>query len=185
MKKLIVIEGFDRCGKDTLISDLKKIKSNFYIYENDLEGLPKYDKEKEIFLVWLNKFIYKQINDLNRLFKTYDIVIMCRLLISDEVYSNLFNREHTTIKYINQLNNVEIFNYCLLFKNYNEYLNRLSLLKDENIQYNKEDFEKINNLYKVEIEKFNNSYINYIISSNSKESILINFLKYYETISKI
>ena len=51
MKKLRVIEGFDRCGKDSLMQDLSKENlPNTYIYFNDLEGLPKYDKEQDDFI---------------------------------------------------------------------------------------------------------------------------------------
>ena len=115
MKRLIVIEGFDRSGKDTLMKDLFDMNlPNTYIYFNDLEGLPKYDKEQGDFLVWLNNFIYTQINTINELFDKYDTVIMTRLLISDEVYSLLFNREHTCIKYIDNLRkDVTIYNYCI------------------------------------------------------------------------
>ena len=39
MKRLIVIEGFDRSGKDTLMNDLVNVElPNTYIYLNDLEN---------------------------------------------------------------------------------------------------------------------------------------------------
>lgn len=183
-KKLIVIEGFDRSGKDTLLSDLSNLNNDFYVYNNDLIGLPKYDKEQDEFLVWLNKFIDKQISDLNELFKTNDTIVMGRLLISDEVYSTLFNREHTTIKYMDKLENVEIINYCLLFKNFEEYCDRLKKIGDTNIQYNQEDFNKINQLY---IDKLENSkykyYVNYIHSYTSKRNILENFYDFYNKLN--
>ena len=182
-KKLIVIEGFDRCGKDTLMSDLLNLHNDFYIYGNDLTGLPKYDKEQEEFLVWLNKFINKQVNDLNELFKTHDTIVMCRLLISDEVYSTLFNREHTTIKYMDQLKDVEIIHYCLLFKNFDEYCDRLKKIGDENIQYDYENFNKINQLYLDKLQEVNYKYyINYIYSYTSKRSVLENFYTYYDKV---
>ena len=50
LKKLFVIEGFDRAGKDTLLNDLEKIENKkFYVYKSDLSGLPKYDKEQSDF----------------------------------------------------------------------------------------------------------------------------------------
>ena len=182
-KKLIVIEGFDRCGKDTLMSDLSNLNNDFYVYRNDLTGLPKYDKEQEDFLVWLNKFINGQVNDLNELFKTHNTIVMCRLLISDEVYSTLFNREHTTIKYMDKLKDVEIIHYCLLFKDYNEYCGRLKKIGDDHIQYNYEDFNRINQLYINKLEESNYKYyINYIYSYSSKRNILEDFYKYYDKI---
>ena len=178
MKRLIVIEGFDRCGKDTLMNDLYNLSlPNTYIYFNNLEGLPKYNKEQENFLVWLNRFVNTQINTINELFNKYDTVIMTRLIVSDEVYSTLFNREHTTIKYLKNLReDIELFNYCLLFESYNEYLKRLQILNDLTIQYNENDFNKINNLYKDIIEKLNyKSNINYVKAIDKQQDILNNF----------
>ena len=184
MKRLIVIEGYDRSGKDTLMKDLDDIKvllPNTYIYFNDLEGLPKYDKEQDDFLNWLNKFISKQISELNKLFEKYDNIIMTRLIISDEVYSTLFNREHTTIKYIDKLNSeVNIINYCLLFNDFYEYLNRLYLVlgQDSKPQYDKTDFDHINELYKNEILKYKDSRIFYIFSDTSRLEILKDFINH-------
>lgn len=178
MKRLIVIEGFDRCGKDTLMNDLYNLSlPNTYIYFNNLEGLPKYNKEQENFLVWLNRFVNTQVNTINELFNKYDTVIMTRLIVSDEVYSTLFNREHTTIKYLKNLReDIELFNYCLLFESYNEYLKRLQILNDLTIQYNENDFNKINNLYKDIIEKLNyKSNINYVKAIDKQQDILNNF----------
>jgi len=180
-KKLIVIEGFDRAGKDTLLDDLESFQNNnLYIYRNDLTGLPKYNKEQNNFIEWLNKFIDTQINQLNKLFNKYDIVIMTRLIISDEVYSTLFNREHTTIKYIKNLRkDVESFNYCILFDNYKEYVQRLKNIGDNDIQYNERDFEKINQLYKLKSQELPYSFnINYVFGNTNKIEVLNNFLQY-------
>ena len=106
---------------------------------------------------------------------------MVRLVISDEVYSKLFNREHTTIKYMNKLKDVQIFNYCILFKNYNEYLDRLSKIMDGKIQYNQEDFDNLNNLYKEVLDESNYNYqIYYILSDTTRKDIVNNFLTFYD-----
>lgn len=183
MKKLIVIEGFDRCGKDTLMQDLNKEDlPNTYIYFNDLEGLPKYDKEQDDFLIWLNKFIDTQVKTINKLFDNYDTVIMTRFFISDEVYSNLFNREHTVIKYLDNLRkDIYIVNFCILFKDYNEYLNRINNI-NEIIQYSKEDFNKINELYNNELNKQHYHNINVlceIVSKTTQKNLLDTFLNIY------
>lgn len=178
-KKLFVIEGFDRAGKDTLLNDLSKIDiQNTYIYFNDLNGLPKYDKEQDDFLEWLNKFINNQINELIELFKKYDNIIMTRLLLSDEVYSELFNREHTTIKYIDKLKDIEIINYCLLFINFEEYVKRIEILNSD-IQYNKNMFNKINKLYQDKIKNLN-GFIKYVKAKDKPQDILNDFLSSYK-----
>lgn len=184
MKRLIVIEGFDRSGKDTLMKDLYQLNlPNTYIYFNNLEGLPKYDKEQDSFLGWLNKFISTQVETINKLFDSYDTVIMTRFLISDEVYSKLFNREHTCIKYMSRLRkDIEIKNYCILFNDYQEYVQRLNNINDNDIQYNEREFDKINQLYIDVINKLNiSSYmILHILSDTKPKTILNNFLTVYE-----
>jgi len=180
MKRLIVIEGFDRSGKDTLMNDLVNVElSNTYIYLNNLEGLPKYDKEQEDFLSWLNKFIQIQVNKINELFDKYDNVIMTRFIISDEVYSTLFNREHTVIKYLNQLRkDIEIINYCLLFNSFEDYLTRLKIIEVNEIQYNDNEFNRINDLYKNLVYKSIGSRIFYIRYNTSKLEIFKDFIEY-------
>lgn len=180
MKRLIVIEGFDRSGKDTLMQDLGNSDlPNTWVYFNDLEGLPKYDKEQDDFLVWLNKLIQMQVNKLNELFDKYDNVIMTRFIVSDEVYSTLFNREHTVIKYIGQLRkDVQIINYCLLFNTWTDYLKRLELLEVYEAQYDNSNFYEINNLYKNELIKYKGSRIFYIKYNTSKLEILEDFIEY-------
>ena len=184
-KNLFVIEGFDRAGKDTLMNDLSKLNlNNTYVLKNDLTGLPKYDKEQGDFLIWLDRFISNFINEINEAFKKYDNVIVTRLIISDEVYSNLFNRKHTVINHINKLNkNVEIYNYCLLFSNYEEYLKRVNKI-GANIQYLEYEFNKINDLYINELKK-QKGIICFIYGNDLPSKILTSFLDYYGQIKSI
>lgn len=181
MKRLIVIEGFDRSGKDSLMKDLadSNLLPNTWVYFNDLEGLPKYDKEQENFLVWLNRLIQMQVNKLNELFDSYDTIIMTRFIVSDEVYSTLFNREHTVIKYIDQLRkDVQIINYCLLFSTWVDYLKRLEMLEVDEAQYDNKDFYSINKLYKDLLSNYEESRIYYVHYNTSRLDILIDFIKY-------
>ena len=194
-KKLIVIEGFDRAGKDTLMNDLKDIKSslseNVYLYFNDLpEDMPSYSKQPVEYLVWLDSFIDKQVKELNELFTKYDIVIMVRFYVTDFVYSYMFNRPGTVSRYLSKLDeNVEISNYCLLFENYQEYISRLKMLEgDEFIpQYNENDFNKINEKYVEAINMFEDGYfgskIKYIKSSTTRKEIIDDFISSYPPIS--
>ena len=193
-KRLIVIEGFDRCGKDTLLADLEKISSlmpQVYIMKNDLTGLPSYDREQEDFLTWLNHYIQFQVNEINNRFNEYDTIIMSRFIISDEVYSLLFNREYTTRNYLPRLVDCDIYNFCINFDNYQEYLDRINMLGDEEAQYDEDYFNKINKLYNnVSSNIFN--FINdnklniimdycflYIKSTTTRLQILKNFLYEY------
>ena len=177
MKKLIVVEGFDRCGKDTLLEDIEK--NDIFVFRNDLAGLPKYDKEQDDFLKWLDSFIEFQVNHLNELFKTHDKIVLTRFIISDEVYSTLFNRKHTVMNYLHKLDKqVEIHNYCLLFYSYNEYLKRLDML-GEQTQYNEKDFNEINGLYERLMNEigFGNK-VKHVFASDTREDIKKDFLNY-------
>lgn len=179
MKRLIVIEGFDRCGKDSLLEDLEK--NNIFVFKNDLEGLPKYDKEQDDFLEWLDNYIKWQIKTLNNLFKKHETIILTRFLVSDEVYSKLFNRKRTVVKYLEKLNgNVLIYNYCLLFESYDEYLKRLEMI-GEPVQYSEEDFNKINDLYKEQIN-MRVGKIKYVHATDTKEDIRKDFINYCDSI---
>lgn len=179
MKRLIVIEGFDRCGKDTLLEDLKK--EGFCVLSNELKGLPQYDKEQGDFLEWLDNYIKWQINTLNNLFKKHETIVLTRFLVSDEVYSKLFNRKRTVVKHLEKLNgNVLIYNYCLLFESYDEYLKRLEMI-GEPVQYSEEDFNKINDLYKEQIN-MRVGKIKYVHATDTKEDIKRDFINYCDNI---
>lgn len=181
MKKLIVVEGFDRCGKDSLLEDIEQ--NDVFVFGNDLAGLPKYDKEQDDFLKWLDSFIEFQVKHLNELFKTHDKIVITRFIISDEVYSTLFNRKHTVMNHLNEFNEqVEIHNYCLLFDSYDEYLKRLDMI-GEQTQYDEKDFNKINELYERLMNEigFRNK-VKRIFASDIREDIKKDFLNYYNRI---
>ena len=59
-----------------------------------------------------------------------------------------------------------------------EYLKRLNIINESIIQYNRDDFNKINDLYKDIIEKSEyKSYINYVKANDQTKDILSNFIK--------
>ena len=57
------------------------------------------------------------------------------------------------------------------------YLKRLNIINESIIQYNRDDFNKINDLYKDIIEKSEyKSYINYVKANDQTKDILSNFI---------
>lgn len=158
-KKLIVLDGDDRVGKDTALRQIEKyLISKEAVYYNDLTGKPDYhDKHK--YKAWLEKFLKKQAQDLDQLFKTNDIVYMVRLDLCDKVYSELFNRPVVAPKFFKHIRSyVHIHNYVMLWKNYAEYLQRLAMANDSNIEYTKEEMEKIHSLYKKHMTQYDTLY---------------------------
>ena len=64
-------------------------------------------------------------------------------------------------------------------KNYNEYLNRIKHLENEEVQYHQRDFERINDLYEEKLISSNYKYyINYIKSDTTPNDILQDFISY-------
>lgn len=148
-KRLIVLDGDDRAGKDTVLKEISKVLiSKEAVYYNDLTGKPDYH-DREAYKIWLDKFLKKQAKDLDKLFETNNTVYMVRLDLCDKVYSELFNRPVVAPKYFIKLRKyVDIRNFVMLWANYAEYLQRLTMINDSNIEYTANEMEKIHSLYK-------------------------------------
>ena len=142
-KKLIIVEGFDRIGKDTFLKKVeeKEIEDlKVYIQKNN----PPQYRNKEEFKAWLVSFLKGQADEL----MSFDSnIIMARLFTSDFVYSSLFNRT-MSVDYPLQVlpKKYDIYQIIFLYKSYEDYLTRCKFLKCE-VEYSKEGFEKINYLY--------------------------------------
>ena len=149
-KKLFILEGFDRIGKDTALLELKnKFKDNkkLLVYIQDPNRkVPDY-RDNEAFRSWLVNYLDNQSNELIKYSEKYNKIIMCRFFISDYVYSTLFNRENTAELYRERLEEYfEIHNIILLWHSYKDYLKRCAKTKS-NIEYTIEEFDKIQTLY--------------------------------------
>ena len=97
------------------------------------------------------------------------------------MYKNLL--KYFFLNYMNKLKDVEIINYCLLFNDYDEYLKRLIKIGDNDIQYSRDEFNSINQLYKDILNSLTYKYhINYIYSYDSPKNILEDFYRYYDKI---
>lgn len=192
--KIIVIEGHDRTGKDTLLNDLKKHK-DIYIFE--VPTSEEYEKNEKVsykdhscepmlfrdYLRILNKLV-----EIERSGK-YKYVILYRLLLSDNVFSKLWNRNKIFETYFNKAFNYyfDFSHYVLLWDNYEELLNRLNKINEEDIPYNKEDFNKIKSYFEEEtkkIESTNKTKINFIKCDTKKEEVYNNFLEFIKEIDK-
>jgi len=182
-KRLIVVEGFDRAGKDSLLDDLEKISSlmpKTVVMRNNLEGMPKYDKEQDDFLSWLDKFIDAQIEEIEKLAMQNDTIIMARFLISDEVYSTLFNRKHTVKPKLSKLPvGMEVHNYIILFESYKEYIDRIKMVEGNEYvaQYSEDEFNELNHLYCSNINaECNADKLVFLKASTTRLSLLVDFI---------
>lgn len=177
--KLIILEGFDRIGKDSLLSEFKKSfralnnkDNSCYAYIQSPKDLPNYRVEKEKFVSWLKDYLKDQAEELVLDSLDYDNILMTRLFVSDYVYGRLFAREpiaESQRYYLSRYFDFETI--LLLWKNYDEYLKRVKSCNEE-IEYSKEEFEKIQKFYLkgLSIEP-GNHHIIYVTENQSKEEI--------------
>ncbi len=138
--KLVIIEGPDRIGKDSLLKMNENLNLVSYIQNNH----PPQYRNKEEFRIWLEDFLYCQANDLIKFNRN---ILMARLFTSDFVYSSLFNRSSI----INLIYNIlsEHFDFeqiIITYKDFNQYVNRCKLASCE-LEYSKEEFDKLQNYY--------------------------------------
>ena len=175
-KELIVIDGMDRAGKDTCLNELYNIidRNKEYCYFTRIEKKQDYTNKKT-FRKFLKRFLKKQKKDIEKLFKKYDRIYISRFDMSDHVFSTLFNRKRIAEKIFKSLHyKYSIKYYILVFKSFNEYIKRLKLINEKELQYNKEDFNKIKKLFEKEVSIYNGKATLYNITSNTDKSKLAN-----------
>lgn len=147
MRKLFVIEGFDRIGKDTLLQHIREKDNPFLFIYKQYSSKINYRNTQE-YLKWLNK------NDqqLKRnLLSINNNIVLTRLFVSDYVYSKLFNRD-LTIKTVEKdiCNNFEIHQYIILYTSYDKYLERCKQCNCQ-VEYTEAEYNDINYYYKYNI----------------------------------
>jgi len=176
-KTLIAIEGFDRVGKDTLITTFLQKYSNVKQYKQPTsESVGISYRDTKQFELYLYDHYTQVINELIELSKTSDIVITSRLFVSDKTYSELFGRKYQFGELAEKYNLLKYFNvisYCMLWNSYDEYLKRVG---NSNIEYNKEEFIKLNDLFSKNTLALN-GYVAYIKNSDSIETNFEKFKK--------
>lgn len=176
--RLICLDGGDRCGKDEVMSHLDPNK--FIVYKQpETEAQDTDYKNPEKFKAFMLKYIRKVLDDLYTLSKMNDNkkpIVMSRLLLCDNVFSDIYGREHVVEKYFGReiATNFDITNYIMLFADYNEYVNRIKIINGT-IDFNKEELDNIAKLYYK--YKQDNDIVKLIYANDSKEKELNDFLE--------
>lgn len=146
---LIVLEGQDQTGKDTLLDMICDNNPNLYWYKQKTHEETGTDyRKKNDYEAWLKDYIGEQLDELIEIGQEHSIILMTRLLISDNVYSDLFGRSHIVETYYKDkiYNNFNVLTSCLLWDTYDDYIKRISQYTND-VEYKKDEFEKTKNLY--------------------------------------
>lgn len=140
--KLIILEGPDKVGKDTILKNFSNKKIYKYIQNNNP---PDYRNDFRKFEKWLNNFLKNQSKELINLNQN---IIMARLFTSDYVYSTLFSRLSIIDEIYNTLSlNFDIHQIIILYKSYVQYIKRYYLSSEE-VEYTENEFNKIQSLFR-------------------------------------
>lgn len=177
--KMIVFEGFDRTGKDTLMNMIEvddKLNNRFVCYHQPpIENEHVDYKNPEVFKEFMLKHTRKLLDDLYDLSKFNEgkTLVVSRMWMTDDVFSDLYHREHVFRKYfLKELQtNFDVSNYILLFENYDEYTKRCNIINEEPT-FTKEEF----NIIVDKFTKYGNSgYPTILKAKDTKEELLEDF----------
>lgn len=177
--KMIVLEGFDRTGKDTLMNMIEvddKLNNQFVCYHQPpIENEHVDYKNPEVFKEFMLKHTRKLLDDLYDLSKFNEgkTLVVSRMWMTDDVFSDLYHREHVFRKYfLKELQtNFDVSNYVLLFENYDEYVNRCNIINEEPT-FTEEEF----NIIVDKFTKYGNSgYPAILKAKDTKEELLEDF----------
>ena len=152
-RKLLIIDAPDRAGKDTILNSMVPTR-NLHVYKQNNTGIPHYRDQQDDFGTWLRNFLVRQ----NQLIIDQKVshdrdVVMARLFTSDYVYSEFFNRSSNIDQIYSELEpHFDFYQFIILFKDYDEYLERCKVSESE-IEYSKDEFDRIQYLYLT--SKFN------------------------------
>lgn len=176
--RLIVLEGMDRTGKGTLLENLKKYFDDFLVYNPVSAEKERVDyKDPKKFEEWIRKTIRKVLDDLYTMSKlngTDRPIVMDRLVLTDNVFADLFGREHIVEKYFGKEieTNFDLTNYIMLWRNPEEYKDRVNLLK-ENQDFTEKEIDDITSLFNHYKKK--DDIVKLIDNSDTQEEIFDDF----------
>lgn len=182
--RLIVLEGFDRTGKDTLISMINtdnNFNGKFICYQQPSVEEEQVDytnpEEFKKFMLKHTRWLIDNLYEVAIQNPTKTIIVS-RMWLTDNVFSDVFNREHVFEKYFKDelLKKFDVQNYIILFKDYNEYVSRCKLI-GEQPDFNENQFNKICSLFKEYADQ--NSLLNLIKCETSKSELFRDFIRTY------
>lgn len=189
--KMIVLEGFDRTGKDTLMNMIEvddELNKQFVCYHQpSIENEHVDYKDPEAFKEFMLKHTRELLNELYSLAKTNGgkTIVVSRMWLTDDVFSDLYNREHVFRKYfLKELQtNFHVYNYILLFKSYDEYVKRCEMI-GENPAFTQEEFDRIIHLFSTfgyanNLEKNNYDMRIELNATDTKEELLEDFRSHF------
>lgn len=181
---LIVIDGMDRCGKDTLMDWIvEQNPEDYIVYKQPTTPSLMYrdPKKFEKYLMVAMQKVYEDIRDLHKKFPD-KYILTSRLWISDDVYSTMFKRKHIVSKIykdnFEDLFQGRVINLTLLWDSYNDFIDRMIKINDERSlnEYTFEEFIKVKELF----EKYGNKYHSKIfyVKNETKPSKIYNYYEF-------
>lgn len=174
---LIILEGHDDTGKDSLLDMIKNDFKDIYIYKQLSHEETKTNcKDKKSYEQWLIDHHNEIYDDLCKISDEYKIIIMSRFYITDNVFSDLFNRSHIVENNFREKFEklYDVKNFIILWDDYNEYYKRMKRI-NQPLEYNEKDFNKIKELF---IKYNDNDTICYIKDLTTREELKSKFLKF-------
>lgn len=180
--KLITIEGFERCGKDQLLTNVKRMLPGLKYYEQPTsESTGVSYRETEKFKVILEKHFSKMVDELSGLAEENNEVLVTRFLLSDNIYSDMFGREHILERILKSSSTFELHPFTLLWKDYSEYLKRVEASGSE-VEYSEEEFDVIQEKFETYCKRYGGEVLK-LSHSDSREFVLEHFMEFYNGLS--
>lgn len=182
--KLIVLEGHDRTGKETIM-DMVDF-NDFLVYKqksSEEEGVDYKDPEK--YEEFVRNHVRKVLDDLYTMSKlngTDRPIVLSRLWLSDNVFADLYGRNHVVEKYfMREIEaNFDVVNYIMLWRNYEEYKTRVQMINGS-LDFPPQEFDDIvSNFNQYKTYK---DYIRLIDATDTKEDVYDDFYATFENLT--
>lgn len=178
---IICLEGHDRTGKETIMNMLDF--NDFLIYRqksSEEEGVDYKNPEK--YEEFVRNHVRKVLDDLYTMSKlngTDRPIVLTRLWLSDNVFADLFGRNHVVEKYfLREIEaNFDVTNYIMLWRNYEEYVTRVKMIGGTVDFTSKEFDDTVSNFNQYKTYK---DYVRLIDATDTKEDVYDDFMATFE-----